>query len=462
MFLKRYYLGCLAHASYLIGDEEAGRAVVVDPRRDVDDYVEDAARAGMRIEYAFLTHFHADFVAGHLELREQTGATICLGRRAEAEYPFRAFGDGDTLDLGSVRIEIVETPGHSPESVSLVICDLTAGDSPNAVLTGDTLFVGDVGRPDLRTTFGWRSEDLAGLLYDSLHRKLLSLPDETLVYPAHGAGSMCGKRISDETVSTIGAQRQFNYALQPMSREEFVRIIMADQPEAPDYFTYAAKLNTKLHSTLESTLDDVVRPLSLREVLGAAAAGAQLLDTRDPAAFAAAHLHGSVNAGLRGRFATFAGSVLGHDDPIIVIAEPGREREAVTRLGRIGFDHVAGFLDGGMNAAAARNDIVETVDRITALELHEELNAPEPPLVLDVRNELEWRLGHVRNSHNVPLTRLQERLSDVRRGRAVVMCQTGYRSSIAASLLRKEGFDEVIDLIGGMTAWQAAELPTAA
>jgi glyoxylase-like metal-dependent hydrolase (beta-lactamase superfamily II)/rhodanese-related sulfurtransferase len=462
MLLKQYYLGCLAHASYLIGDEVAGIAAVVDPQRDVDEYLADAAAIGARIEYVFLTHFHADFVAGHLELRERAGATICLGRRAEAEYPFRAFEDGESLDLGSTRLEVAETPGHSPESISLIVYDLTAGESPKAVLTGDTLFVGDVGRPDLRASMGWSAEDLGSLLYDSLHNEIMRLPDETLVYPAHGAGSMCGKSIGDETVSTIGVQRRFNYALQSMSREDFVKIVTADQPEVPDYFAYAAKLNTQLRPTLDSKIDDVLRPMSLDEVLAAVAAGGQLLDTRDPAAFAAAHIQGSINVGLGGRFATFAGSVLEGSHPIIVVAEPGGEKEAVTRLARIGFDQVAGYLDGGMTSTAERDDQVETVDRITARELHEELEGSEPPVVLDVRSELEWRLGHVASSHNVPLTRLPDRLSEVPRGRVVVTCQTGYRSSIAASVLKKHGFEDVIDLVGGMTAWQGAQLPTAA
>jgi hydroxyacylglutathione hydrolase len=462
MILKPYYLGCLAHASYLIGDEVAGLAAVVDPQRDVDEYLADAAAMGVRVEYVFLTHFHADFVAGHLEMRERAGAAICLGRRAEAEYPFRAFEDGESLDLGSTRLEVVETPGHSPESISLIVYDLTAGESPRAVLTGDTLFVGDVGRPDLRASMGWSAEDLGSLLYDSLHHKLMGLPDETLVYPTHGAGSMCGKSIGDGTVSTIGAQRRFNYALQPMSREDFVKIVTADQPEVPDYFAYAAKLNTQQRPTLDSTIDDALRPTPLDEVLAAAASGGQLLDTRDPAAFAAAHIRGSINVGLGGRFATFAGSVIDRSRAILVIAEPGGEREAVTRLGRIGFDQVAGYLEGGMTSMAERDDIVETVDRITAVELHEELEGPEPPVVLDVRSELEWRLGHVEGSHNIPLTRLPDRLSEVPRGRVVVTCQTGYRSSIAASVLKEQGFEEIIDLVGGMTAWQGAELPTAA
>jgi hydroxyacylglutathione hydrolase len=460
MLLKQYYLGCLAHASYLVGDEKTGVAAIVDPQRDIDEYLVDAAAAGLRIEYVFLTHFHADFVAGHLELREQTGATICLGSRAEAEYPFRAFNDRESLDLGSVRLEVIETPGHSPESISILVKDLKSETTPPAVLTGDTLFVGDVGRPDLRASLGWSAEDLGGLLYDSLHQKILALPDETVVYPAHGAGSMCGKSISNEVASTIGAQRQFNYALQPMTREEFVRIITTDQPDVPDYFGYAARMNTKLHPTLNGQGDGGIRPMSVDEVLAATASGAQLLDTRDPVAFAAAHVRGSINVGLGGRFATYAGSVLDENNPIVIVADPGQEREAVTRLARIGFDQVIGYLDGGMNAAVVRDDVVEKLNRMTALELHEELGDPEPPMLIDVRSEFEWRFGHVPGSHNLLVTKVRSRLPDMPRTRAVVMCQTGYRSSIAASVLKRAGFTDVIDLVGGMNAWQAAELPT--
>ena len=388
MLFKQYYLGCLAHASYLIGDREAGTAAIVDPRRDVGGYLEDAVQMGVRIDYVILTHFHADFVAGHLELHERTGATICLGARGKAEYQFQAMRDGDELHLGSVRLEILETPGHSPESISIVVYDPASPTKSHAVLTGDALFVGDVGRPDLRVSQGWSAVDLGGMLYDSLHQRLLKLPDETILYPAHGAGSMCGKNISSDIFSTIGAQRLTNYALQPMSRERFIEIVTADQPEAPDYFAHAAALNATVHATFEEALE----PLSLDDVLHAAAGGTQILDTRDPPAFAAAHLRGSINVGLGGRFATFAGSVLDPQDPIAIVAEPGREKEARMRLARIGFDRVKGYLDGGMSAAADR-DVVETVSRITARELQEELDGPQPPIVLDVRSVLEWRMG---------------------------------------------------------------------
>lgn len=459
MLFKQYYLGCLAHASYLIGDREAGTAAIVDPQRDVDGYLEDAAQMGVRIEYVILTHFHADFVAGHLELHERTGATICLGARGRAEYEFQAMRDGDELHLGSVRLEILETPGHSPESISIVVYDPAASPTrSHAVLTGDALFVGDVGRPDLRVSQGWSAAELGGMLYDSLHQRLLKLPDETILYPAHGAGSMCGKNISSDIFSTIGAQRLANYALQPMSRERFIEIVTADQPDAPGYFAHAASLNATVHPTFEETLEMELKlkPLSLDDVLHAAAGGTQILDTRDPAAFAAAHLRGSVNVGLGGRFATFAGSVLDPQDTIAIVAESGCEKEARTRLARIGFDRVRGYLDGGMRAAA--RDVVETVSRITARELQEDLDGPQPPIVLDVRSVHEWRMGHIPHSINIPLPRLNERMAEIPHRRTVVSCRSGYRSSIAWSVLKQRGYD-VIDLVGGMNAWETAELP---
>jgi glyoxylase-like metal-dependent hydrolase (beta-lactamase superfamily II) len=262
MIIKQYYLGCLAHASYLIADQVSGQAAVVDPQRDVDQYLEDAARLGCRIEHVFLTHFHADFVAGHLELRDRTGARIYVGARARAEYPFVPMTDGATVALGANRVEVLQTPGHSPESISILVYDPDVGEAPYAVLTGDTLFIGDVGRPDLRASLGWTAERLASMLYDSLHEKLLPLPDDTLVYPAHGVGSLCGKNLSTDTVSTIGAQRLYNYALQSMSRKRFIELITTDQPDPPSYFTYDAALNARERPTLEQALECELRPLT--------------------------------------------------------------------------------------------------------------------------------------------------------------------------------------------------------
>jgi DMSO/TMAO reductase YedYZ molybdopterin-dependent catalytic subunit/glyoxylase-like metal-dependent hydrolase (beta-lactamase superfamily II) len=458
MILKQYYLRCLAHASYLIADEASGDAAVVDPQRDVDEYVEDARRIGCRIGHVFLTHFHADFVAGHLELRDREGARVYLGARAAAEYDFTSLADHESIQLGRIRFEILETPGHSPESISILVYDLTRDESlPHAVLSGDTLFIGDVGRPDLRASLGWSAEELAGMLYDSLHGKLLTLPDDVLVYPAHGAGSLCGKNLSTDTVSTIGVQRRYNYALQPMSRDDFVRVVTAEQPDTPAYFTYDAVLNTKERPTLEQALEEELRPLSLERTLALAAEGAQLLDARDSADFAGAHLVGSVNVGLGGSYATWAGTILEHERPIVVVADPGREQEAAMRLGRIGFDNVAGYLDGGMHALEPRPDLVGRIERITAAALAERLAGPEAPLVLDVRTEREWRDRRIEGSLNVPLGRLLQRLDEVPRDRQlVVQCATGYRSAIATSLLRRHGLVAIADLVGGIGAWAAS------
>ena len=334
MILKQFYLPCLAHASYVIGDEKSATAVVVDPQRDTDQYITFSTERGLTIKYVFLTHLHADFVAGHLELRDRVGAAICLGAAAKAAYAFRPFRDGDTLEFGSIRLMVLETPGHTPESISIVVYDLDASDTePNAVLTGDTLFIGDVGRPDLRAALGWSAADLGSMLYDSLHTKLLALPNTTLVFPAHGAGSLCGKAISKETVSTIGEQRRLNYALQPMSKEAFIHVVTADQPDAPAYFNYDAVLNSEERPTLDQALAREMNPLSLDSVLEMQAAGAQILDTRDASEFASAHLAGSINIGLVGQYATWAGTVLDRTHPIVIIADPGRENESALRLG---------------------------------------------------------------------------------------------------------------------------------
>jgi DMSO/TMAO reductase YedYZ molybdopterin-dependent catalytic subunit/glyoxylase-like metal-dependent hydrolase (beta-lactamase superfamily II) len=458
VILKQYYLGCLAHASYLIADPPSRCAAVIDPQRDVDEYIDDARRVGCQIDHVFLTHFHADFLAGHLELRDREGARIYLGACAEAEYGFKPLADGESVALGRVRLVALETPGHSPESISILVYDLESDpERPHAVLTGDTLFIGDVGRPDLRASLGWSAEQLGGMLYDSLHSKLLTLPDEMLVYPAHGAGSLCGKNLSTDTVSTIGVQRRYNYALQPMSREEFVRIVTADQPEPPAYFSYDAVLNTKERPTLEQTLEQELRPLPLDGALALAEQGAALLDVRDPPEFAGAHLAGGVNIGLGGSYATWAGTLFDRERPLVIVAEPGREQEAALRLGRIGFDNVAGYLDGGMEALGPRPDLLARVERITAVTLAERLTDPAPPLVLDVRAESEWRQARIGGSVNIPLGQLLARRNELPAERPLVIhCQTGYRSSIAASLLQREGRQEIADLVGGLDAWQAS------
>ena len=463
MTIKQYYLGCLAHASYLIADEDSGVAAVIDPQRDVEQYLEDAERVGCRIAHVFLTHFHADFVAGHLELLDRCGAAIHLGARASAEYPFAPMGDGATEQLGRVRLEVLETPGHSPESISILVFDPERrDDAPHAVLTGDTLFIGDVGRPDLRAALGWTPEQLAGMLYDSLHEKLARLPDDTLVYPAHGAGSLCGKNLSTDTVSTIGIQRRYNHALQPMSRERFIEIVTAELPDAPPYFTYDAVLNASERETLEQALEHELKPLSLDDALALDNDGAQVLDTRDPAQFEGAHLRGSVNVGLGGTYATWCGTILDRERPIVLVAEPGREAEAATRLGRIGLDTVAGYLAGGMQSLEEAPQLLDRIERLTVRSLAEQLASPTPPTVIDVRTPAEAQQRRIEAAVNIPLSRLQDHLDTLAPNRPIVVhCASGYRSAVAASVLRRAGLPRVADLVGGLAAWKSAGLPTA-
>ena len=461
MILKQYYLGCLAHASYLVGDAKSRTAAIVDPQRDIDRYLEDARRLDLEIRHVFLSHFHADFLAGHLELRDQVGARIYLGSRAQAEYEFTPMSDGDNLEFGQVRLQIMETPGHSPESISILVYDLEIDENkPHAVLTGDTLFIGDVGRPDLRAALGWSADELGALLYESVQKKLLPLPDETLVYPAHGAGSLCGKNMSEDTVSTIGVQRQYNYALQPMSKDEFIRIVTADQPDTPVYFTYDALLNTQDHPTLATSLTHGLNGLSVSEVCECKSAGAVLLDTREPSEFAGAHWKGSLNVGLQGKYATWTGTLLDAEDPIVLIAEPGREEESAMRLGRIGFDGVEGYLDGGMMALESKPELIGKVDRITAGALNERI--PSTALqVIDVRAPSEWQGSHIPSSVNLPLSQLGNRLEEIPQGEVVVHCASGYRSSVATSLIiRERPESKVSDFVGGLEAWLAAGLPT--
>jgi hydroxyacylglutathione hydrolase len=470
VILQQFYLNCLAHASYLVGDERSGLAAVVDPQRDVDQYMAFAADHRLRITHVFLTHFHADFIAGHLELRDRTGAAIYLGRAASAEYAFTPVGDGSIIDLGDVRIEALETPGHTPESMCLVVYDTTTSPTtPAAVLTGDTLFVGDVGRPDLRAALGWSAVDLGAMLFNSLHGKLLALPDTTLVYPAHGAGSLCGKALSKDTVSTIGDQRRVNYALRPMTQAAFVDLVTTDQPEAPAYFTYDAVLNSRERPTLDQALARELQPLTLDQLLAARRAGAQILDTRDAAEFASAHLAGSINIGLGGQYATWAGTILDTTHPIVIVAQPGAETESAMRLGRIGFDQVTGFLEGGLAAAANRGSdsdashnegLIVSTDRLSPNIAAERLASSQPPLAIDVRSPRERAEKWIADTAHKPLNSLRAAELVLPRDRPLlVFCAGGYRSSMAASLLQRDGFTNVSELAGGIAAWEAAGLP---
>jgi hydroxyacylglutathione hydrolase len=461
MIFKQFYLNCLAHASYLIGDEETRIATVVDPQRDIERYLEFAAEHELQIKHVILTHLHADFIAGHLELRDRAGATIYLGAKAQAEYRFTPLADGSVVEFGRVRLKALETPGHTPESISILIYDLDrSAVEPYAVLTGDTLFIGDVGRPDLRASLGWSATDLGALLYDSLQSKLLPLPDASLVYPAHGAGSLCGRAISKETVSTIGDQRRLNYALQAMSKKAFIELVTADQPEAPPYFVYDAVLNSKERPTLDESLERNLKPLALDAVLALQKQGAQILDTRDADEFGAAHLAGSINIGLGGQYATWAGTMLNHEHPIVIIAAPGRENESAVRLGRIGFDNVAGYLQNGLQSLESQPDLVVFIERLSPQFAAELFASNQPPLAIDVRAPREREQKHIDGSLSMPLNHLARDLKALPKDRALLIyCAGGYRSSIAASVLKASGFDSVCEIAGGLAAWQSANLP---
>jgi len=459
LFLRQYYLACLSHASYLVGDTASGVAVVVDPQRDVSQYLDDARATGLSIDWVIETHFHADFLSGHLELAAATGATIVFGRAAagRTDFPIEAMNDGDTIVLGdddsSVHLQILETPGHTPESISVVVRE-TATSEPHAVFTGDTLFIGDVGRPDLLAAVGHTADDLARMLWSSLHDKLLALPDSTIVYPAHGAGSACGKNLSTETSSTLGEQRRNNYALASMTEDEFVAVVTEGQPAAPEYFLFAATTNRADRETFDE--DREIPSLGFDQVRRAMAEGAAVIDTRDDADFALGHLRGSINVGLGGRFAEYCGEVVKAGTPIVVVTEPGREREAVIRLARIGFDTVIGALSDPVRAFLEHPDDVVRASRLTAREFDERRSNLEDLQLIDVRGPGEFRLGSIDGSRHVELASLSRRVGELDPTRpTVVFCAGGYRSSIAASTLRSRGFVDVSDILGGYTAWSS-------
>jgi glyoxylase-like metal-dependent hydrolase (beta-lactamase superfamily II)/rhodanese-related sulfurtransferase len=454
MFFKQYDLACLSLYSYLIGDTTTGRAVVVDPQRDIGEYLADAEANGLRIERVLETHFHADFLSGHLELAEATGAAISYGDVASTDFPMEPLAHGERLSLGEVTLEIRHTPGHTPESISIVVYE-HPGAAPWAVLTGDTLFIGDVGRPDLLTSVGRTADSLARDLHRSLQEQLLSLPDRTEVYPAHGAGSACGKHLSTAAMSTIGEQRETNYALRPMTEDEFVDVVTEGQSVAPLYFAFAADANRRERDLLDDHEPPAI--LSLDEALALGDAGAVLLDTRAPESFASGHLRGSINVGLDGRFAEYAGDVVRPGQQVVLVGDRGRGKEARVRLARIGFDAVAGEVPDVERALADRPELADTAHRLPASDVAAWLT-DEPDLqVVDVRNPGETQVGGVvPGARNLPLPQLLDHLDDLDRTRpTIVYCAGGYRSSVAASTLRAHGFATVADLIGGYGAWSA-------
>lgn len=449
MILEQFYLECLSHASYLVGDRKSGTAAVVDPRRDIQQYLDRADELGLTITHVLETHFHADFLSGHLELAEATGAVICYGSLAKPQFPARLLADGERLHFGEVVIEARHTPGHTPESTSYVVWANEGDLEPYGILTGDTLFIGDVGRPDLLVSVGKTANELGHLLFASIQNKILTLPDATRVFPAHGAGSSCGKNLSTETSSTLGEQRATNYALQFTNADAFVAAVTEGQPEAPGYFIYNAVLNQKDRETLDE--DAVPTKLTLTQLLDARDRGLQIVDTRDSQFFATGHLRGSVNVGLAGRYAEYVGSVIKPDEDIVLIVELGFEAEATIRLARIGYDRVIGWFP--VEDLVDVPSEVDRASRLTAAEFAGVRHNVENLQIVDVRADGEFKINHLDGARHIPVGQLRGRISELDSTKpTVVYCAGGYRSSIAASVLRANGFADVSDVLGGFEA----------
>jgi hydroxyacylglutathione hydrolase len=463
VYFKQFYLGCLAHASYLLGSE--GEAAIVDPQRDIEQYLSECAAHDLKIKYVIETHLHADFVSGHCELAARTGAEIVFSRHARAAFPHRAVRDGDEIKLGRVTLRFWETPGHTPESMSVLVIDTDVSDEPQKVLTGDTLFIGDVGRPDLSGSRGHTAEAMAAMLYESLHGKLLKLDDAVEVFPAHGAGSMCGRNISQETSSTIGQQRKFNYALAEMPEADFVRMMTTGMPAAPRYFSRDAEINRTGASALEALpRPQALTPEAVWEQVRQPpeGQGVLLLDVRAAADYGAAHIPNSLNVGLGGQFASWAGSLLSPESVLIIVAEDEtKAEEAVLRLARVGLENVRGFLQGGMAAWREAGYATAAVQQITVAELHRRLEAEADLQLLDVRRSGEYQSAHVTSARLAPLAELESNALDwldPQRPVAVI-CAGGYRSSAATSLLESRGFRQLSNVVGGTAAYVEAGYP---
>jgi hydroxyacylglutathione hydrolase len=469
MYFQPFYLTCLAHASYMVGSE--GIAAVVDPQRDVEIYIEEAKQQGLRIAYVLETHLHADFVSGHTELAERTGATICISERAGAKFPHRAMRDGEKIAFGKCELKFLETPGHTPESMCMVVTDLERGAEPWAVLTGDTLFIGDVGRPDLSP--GYTAQQLAGMLYDSLHEKLLQLADGVQVFPAHGAGSLCGRSIGSERSSTIGKEKQFNYALQAMTRDAFIQMLTTDLPERPGYFARDAEINREGAEAMKELPPlAALSPEEVERLTSAKQGAAIVLDTRPSGDYFAAHIPGSVHIALSGQYAAWAGSIIGLDQPIVLLGEDAEHvKESRMRLARVGIERIIGFVAGGVGAWQRSGRRVAQSAQVSAGELRNMVAAGNEIQVVDVRRLAEWETGHIEEARLKPLNQFAALLApngdsgkklfaDLDLTRPVaVHCKGGYRSAIATSLLERAGFETVANVTGGFDAWEAQKLP---
>src|SRR5262245_19178842 len=457
MYFKQFYLGCLAHGSYLVGS--GGEAAVVDPQRDIEQYINEAEAEGLKIKYVIETHLHADFVSGHRELAERTGAKIVFGRKANAAFDYAPAEDGAEFKIGKVVLRVLETPGHTPESICVLVTDTEASDQPQKALTGDTLFTGDVGRPDLVSSKGFTAEQMAGMLYDSLHGKLLKLGAAVEVWPAHGKGSLCGRNMSNELSSTIGRQRRFNYALQPMPKEDFVKMMTSDLPEAPAYFSKDSEINRGGARSLAQ----LPRPTALApaEVDKLASRGATILDVRANADFGAGHVPGALNICLGGPFDPWAGQLIKFDAPVVIVAEDeSKVDEAVIGLARVGIENVKGYLAGGMEAWRRDGLGMSVIAQISVDDLSELLSSQSDMQVIDVRQPGEYNSGHVPSAVNAPLARVDERAPEFDPNRrTAVICAGGFRSSAAASILERLGFTNLLNVLGGTGAWIKAGYP---
>ncbi|HEY9496899.1 MAG TPA: rhodanese-like domain-containing protein [Intrasporangium sp.] len=451
MRFTQYYLDCLSQASYLIADDTTGQAVIVDPRRDVAEYLSDAKEHGLTIVGIINTHFHADFLSGHLELARETGAWIGYGSVARPEFQFRALEDRERISLGDVTLQIMATPGHTPESISVLVHEHADDEVAYGVLTGDALFIGDVGRPDLLASVGVTAEELGRMLYDSVQHKLMRLPDDVRVFPAHGAGSACGKNLSTEKQSTIGEQRRLNYACQPMSEDAFLEVVTGGQPTAPAYFVYNATLNKAERSVRDT--DAAIPVLTDEQVDEALADGALLVDARDQQEFAAGHLKGAISIPSDGRLAETVGTVLEPSQRFVIMAPEEEVQEVATRFARIGFDHVLGHVADPEGYLLGREKQVERSSRLTAAQVEEACESEQVQLI-DIRNIGELEAGTIPGARHLPLAELRDRMAELDPERPVVLyCAGGWRSSVGASVLRAAGFTDVSDVLGGYNAW---------
>jgi glyoxylase-like metal-dependent hydrolase (beta-lactamase superfamily II)/rhodanese-related sulfurtransferase len=449
MFIQQLYTGCLSEAAYYI--ESNGEAAVVDPLRDIDDYLQIAHERKTTIKYIFETHFHADFVSGHIDLAKVTGATIIYGPETVTKFPVHIAKDGDSFKLGDISIKVLHTPGHTLESTCYLLKDETGKD--HCVFTGDTLFVGDVGRPDLAQKDGSLStNDLAGMLYDSLQKKIVPLADDVIVYPAHGAGSSCGKNLGPDTYSTIGDEKNFNYALKQQTKDGFIKAVTDGLTEPPQYFALNAKINKEGYESLDDVLEHGLKALSIDEFKQWVGKDAVILDTRLAEVFTGGFVPGSISIGLEGRFAEWAGSLLSFDTPIILVTEPGREKETIIRMARVGFDKIEGYLDGSFEAWKNAGEEIDMIINVEPDELMMDIPFDENLMIVDVRKPVEYAEGHLKDALNIPLNDMNDpaNMANISEENNVyVHCAGGYRSIIASSLLKRQGIHNIRNVTGG-------------